>query len=564
MKILYLLGGLGVFIYGMKVMSEGIQKVAGRNLRKLLSYVTNNRVAGVFVGFSITSLIQSSSATTVMVVSFVNAGLLTVLQSIGVIMGANIGTTVTAWILSFFGESAKISVGDMALPIIAVSVPMLFSGIKRWKNLGEFAFGFGLLFVGLGLMKDVFSDLKHNPEVLEFLSDFTNFGFGTTLLFVLIGTVLTIMVQSSSAAMAITLLISANGWIPIHAAAAIILGENIGTTITAYLASLVGNVNAKRAARAHLIFNIFGVIWMLFILQNYLRFVDWMNINWVGAEFSMFSENITERGRAMGSMGMALFHTSFNVINTLLLIGFVNQINKIVVWMVKDKRVEFLESRISNKNLINTPELAIVEAKNDLKNMLTISSDMFDSFKSLYNGTTKNRTKEYESIQKGEDRVDEIELEATNFLIEMSQTNSSETTGNQVIDMIKIANELERIADVNYQLSKHLEKKEEYAIVFKNKAEKAINEMIDLVDEFYDVTSNNLKVDFEQANLIDANDVNQKIYELRAEVKNQYFRRLQKKEENPQEGFIFRDILYSLEKLSDHLYTVNEAIVGVV
>ena len=274
--VLTLIGSLGVFIYGMKIMSEAIQKIAGKSLRMLLKTLTNNRFWGWLTGFITTALVQSSSASTVMVVSFVNAGLLTVGQSIGVIMGANFGTTVTSWLIALFGFS-KFKITAYALPIIAVGFPLIFANIKKRKAFGEFLLGFGLLFIGLDFMKHAVPDLKGNPEVLQFLSSYADGGFLSILLFVFIGTLLTIVVQSSSAAMSITLVMVAQGWVPFEVGASMVLGENIGTTITAYLASIIGNVNSKRAARAHMIFNLFGVVWMIFLLTPYLHIVDSIN-----------------------------------------------------------------------------------------------------------------------------------------------------------------------------------------------------------------------------------------------------------------------------------------------
>jgi len=273
LEILNLIGALGFFIYGMKVMSEGIQKVAGSKMRSILSSMTSNRVKGVFTGFAITSLVQSSSATTVLVVSFVNAGLLSLTESIGVIMGANIGTTITAWLISIVGFKVKIA--TYALPIIALGFPLMFFNKEKLRSWGEVIVGFALLFLGLAYLKDSVPDLKSNPEILEVLSRYTDLGFLSTLIFVGIGTLVTLIVQSSSAAMALTLVMANNGWIPFELAAAMVLGENIGTTVTANLAALIANVHAKRAALAHFIFNIFGVIWIIILLNPALRFIDY-------------------------------------------------------------------------------------------------------------------------------------------------------------------------------------------------------------------------------------------------------------------------------------------------
>lgn len=271
-ELLTLIGSLGLFLFGMKLMSEALQKVAGDRMRSILSSMTSNRVKGLLTGVLITAIIQSSSATTVMVVSFVNAGLLSLIEAIGVIMGANIGTTVTAWLISILGFKVKMSA--IALPLIGVSFPLLFSKNNRKKSWGELIVGFSILFMGLEYLKNSVPNIKDNPEILEFLSHYTNMGFFSDLIFLAIGTILTIIIQSSSATMTLTLVMCFNGWIDFELAAAMVLGENIGTTITANLAALVANISAKRAALAHLIFNSFGVIWILLILPIYIRGID--------------------------------------------------------------------------------------------------------------------------------------------------------------------------------------------------------------------------------------------------------------------------------------------------
>ena len=311
---LKLLGSLALFLYGMKIMSEGLQKFAGDRLRKILTAMTTNRVTGVLTGVLITALIQSSSATTVMVVSFVNAGLLTLSQSIGVIMGANIGTTVTAWIISALGF--KVDIAAMALPLLAVGVPLLFSGKSNRKSIGEFIFGFSFLFMGLSLLKTNAPDLSRNPEMLSFVQNYTDMGFGSVILFVVIGTVLTMIVQASAATMAITLIMCANGWISFELGAALVLGENIGTTITANLAAL-----------AHLVFNVFGVIWVLCLFKPVTMGVSW------------FVEDImkTADPAVAVSFKLSAFHTTFNICNVLILIWFVKLIEKTVCKIIPQR-----------------------------------------------------------------------------------------------------------------------------------------------------------------------------------------------------------------------------------
>ena len=366
---LSILGSLGVFLFGMKIMSEGIQKVAGNRLRNILTYMTQNRFAGVLTGFVTTCLVQSSSATTVMVISFVNARLLTLFQAIGVIMGANIGTTITIWMIVLFGYDFDIEA--FALPSIAIGLPLIFSKFTKRKNIGEIFLGFGLLFLGLNFLKDSVPDIEGNEAIYNMLSSFAGSGIFSLLIFIAIGIILTIVVQSSSAAMAITVAMAFNGWIDFPTACALVLGENIGTTITAYLASINGNYHAKRAARAHMIFNVFGVVWIILLFKVFVSLIDTivpgdLNFNQGGADFDVMKYHL------------AMFHTMFNVINVLILIWFVPQIENIVKKMVKpkenEKEVEYSLEYFST-NIQPTPEIAILEAKKEVLNMSNVIND---------------------------------------------------------------------------------------------------------------------------------------------------------------------------------------------
>ncbi|MCG8387974.1 MAG: Na/Pi cotransporter family protein, partial [Cytophagales bacterium] len=364
---LTLVGSLGFFIYGMKIMSEGIQKVAGARMRQILSIMTSNRFSGALTGFLLTSLVQSSSATTVMVVSFVNAGLLSLVQAIGVIMGANIGTTITAWIISILGLKVKIAAA--ALPIIAFGFPLLFSSRNKIRSWGEVIVGFALLFMGLEALKSSVPDIKSNPQMLEFLASYTDLGIISTLIFVGIGTVLTIVVQSSSATMAITILMANQGWISFDIAASMVLGENIGTTITANLAALVANTYAKRAALAHFIFNIFGVTWMMILFPVFLGAID----NYMTDAYN----NSPYQSAEAIPIGLSIFHTTFNIINTVALIGFVKFIASVVTKMVpiKGEENEFRLEYISDR-LMKTPEVSLQEAAKEVAKFGKITSRM--------------------------------------------------------------------------------------------------------------------------------------------------------------------------------------------
>ncbi|MBT6169760.1 MAG: Na/Pi cotransporter family protein, partial [Flavobacteriaceae bacterium] len=372
-EFLTLIGALGFFIYGMKVMSDGIQKVAGSKMRSILSKMTSNRFLGITTGFILTALLQSSSATTVMIVSFVNAGLLSLVESIGVIMGANIGTTITAWLISLLGFKVKIS--SVALPIIAIGFPMMFSSKSNIKAWAEILIGFALLFMGLDALKGSVPNLKENAEFLSFLSNYANMGILSTLIFIGVGTILTLVVQSSSAAMALTLVMCYEGYIPFELAAAMVLGENIGTTITANLAALVGNVHAKRAARAHFIFNIFGVIWMIFALQFFIRVIDsYMMSNMDLSPLNSVGESISV------PIGLSIFHTTFNVLNVIFLVWFVPLISRTVIRMQPSKGEideEFHLEHIGG-GLMQTAELSVLEAKKEVIKFGEITTRLFN------------------------------------------------------------------------------------------------------------------------------------------------------------------------------------------
>jgi phosphate:Na+ symporter len=361
--VLTLLGSLGLFLYGMKVMSDSLMEVAGDKMRNILASMTSNRVFGVFTGFLITSVIQSSSATTLMVVSFVNASLLTLAESVAVIMGANIGTTVTAWLITILGF--KVSMAAIALPLVGLGFLLTFSKKVKTKHWGSFAIGFAVLFIGLQFLKDAVPDINSNPQILEWLSSYTDMGLASILLFLAIGTILTMIIQSSSATMALTLVMCYEGWIPFELAVAMVLGENIGTTITANLAAIVANFQAKRTARAHFIFNTIGVVWMLVLFIPYMKGIDWF-VTRNGGDSPYASA-------AAIPVALSVFHTSFNIINTTVLIWFVPHIVKIVERIVPYKeevRVDIDQPKYLTQNSLNYPQTAISALLKESKRLI--------------------------------------------------------------------------------------------------------------------------------------------------------------------------------------------------
>lgn len=552
--ILSLIGALGFFIYGMKVMSEGIQKVAGAKMRSFLSSMTSNRFKGVVTGFTITSLVQSSSATTVLVVSFVNAGLLSLTESIGVIMGANIGTTITAWLISIVGFKVKIA--SYALPIIAVGFPLMFFSREKVKFWGEVLIGFALLFMGLSLLKDSVPDLKANPEILEFLSSYTDLGFLSTLLFVGIGTLITVVVQSSSAAMALTLVMANNGWIPFELAAAMVLGENIGTTITANLAALVGNVHAKRAALSHLIFNVFGVVWILILLHPVLNLVD---------SYIVSSGGLSPFGDPTGvPIGLSLFHSAFNIINTLLLVWFVNFIASVVTKVIKSTGDDEYHLEYISTGMMNTAELSIEEARKETGRLGEISIKMSKNFRDLLVADKpKKQKKLLKKIRSYEEMTDRMEEEISKYLIDVATSgNLSNSSAVKVTSLLSATNDLERIGDIFFQMSQDVDRIIRNEKNLKSKQVKNLLEMMDLIDQAFDIMMENLNAQNGSASLDTAIIKEDEINKLRNSFRKDLTKDIEKEKYDPKRDGWYKDLFHLCEKLGDHIINVSEAITG--
>lgn len=554
MRILMLLGALALFIYGMKVMSEGIQKAAGKRLRQILGAITKNRLKGIFTGFLTTSIIQSSSATTVMVVSFVNAGLLTLKQSIGVIMGANIGTTVTGWIVAFLGFS--VSMSDYALPIMLAAIFMLFSNKGNLKSWGEMLVGFALLFIGLELLKEGVPDIKGNVDQLGFLKSIGGHGTFSVILFVLIGTIITVIVQSSSATMAITILLCERGIIPFEMAAGMVLGENIGTTITANLAALVGNVHAKRAARAHFIFNVFGVIWMVIVFYWFVDMIDYL----VAENFTSPIENQESR-----PIALALFHTIFNILNVLMLVWFTPFIARIVTKMVKTRGggdEDFHLDYIS-RGLLTTPELFLLEAQKELAKFGKITSKMSKFLQELlFEQNKKAKKKLFNKLKKYEEITDRVELEISRYLSDCAENDLSPDSTLKVRGMLAITNELERIGDIFYQMSLTFQRKDEERIWFTPEQRGNVKKMLEAVDDAFEVMIRNLKNPQSEVTIDEALEKEREINRLRDRFKLEHLATIEKQEFNIKSGIIYTDLIYSSERVGDHIVNVTEALIG--
>ena len=558
-ELLQLIGALGFFIFGMKVMSDGIQKVAGSKMRSILSKMTSNRFFGIATGFLITALLQSSSATTVMIVSFVNAGLLSLVESIGVIMGANVGTTITAWLISLLGFKVKISA--IALPIIAIGFPMMFSSKSNIKAWAEVLIGFALLFMGLDELKNAVPNLKENPEFLGFLANYADMGMLSTIIFIGVGTLLTLMVQSSSAAMALTLVMCYEGYIPFELAAAMVLGENIGTTITANLAAMVGNVHAKRAARAHFIFNIFGVVWMLFAFQFFITTIDSYMISNMG----LSPLNFDFDNPVAIPIGLSIFHTTFNILNVLFLVGFVPLISRIVIKMQPSKGEVDEEFHLEHigTGLMQTTELSILEANKEVAKFGKIIAKLFGFIPELM---VEKDGKKFRAllarIRKYEDITDRMEVEIADYLAKASQGELSEAASIKVRSMISIINDMERIGDICYQMSISVERKDEQKAQFMDEPTASLEEMIDEVKKALQIMNNNLITNYSQVILTEADEVEIVINKLRNKLRKKYLEKIEKGEVKIETAMIYNNLIHSLEKVGDHVFNISEAIVG--
>ena len=567
LQIFTLVGALGMFLYGMNLMSEGLQKAAGDRLRKFLEAMTSNRLKSVATGLTITSIIQSSSATTVMVVGFVNAGLLALNQAIGVIMGANIGTTVTAWLISLLGFKADISI--LAVPLMALGFVMSISKKERNKNLSECIIGFSLLFLGLSLMKESVPDLKETPEVLSFIQGWTEMGFGSVLIFMLFGTVLTLVLQSSSATMALTLIMMSMGWIPFHMAAAMVLGENIGTTITANIAAAVANTNARRAALAHTLFNVFGVIWALalfkpftMLIGNIIAAMGYSN----PAEMS-YSGTIdpTSPESTAALYGLSMFHTLFNTFNTCILIWFIPQLEKIVTSVIKGKQNpedEAFRLKFISGGHTSTAELSITQAKSEIQHFAQILHNGLGYVRSAIHATKDDEFEHFrQKLVKYEEISDRIEFEIASFLKDIPQESISEHTRESVNSMYKIINEMESLGDSGEAISRILTRRNKHAKTFSAENIRSIDALLDLVDKAYVIMIENLKSDsVGMLGLKKAVDCEIQINELRNLLREEEINNMEKDGTHYLSSVYYMDVISEIERMGDFIINISQAL----
>ena len=566
LQVFTLLGALGMFLYGMNLMSSGLQKAAGERLRGFLSAMTSNPLKGVLTGMGITAIIQSSSATTVMVVSFVNAGLLTLVQAIGVIMGANIGTTITAWMVAFLGFKADISI--LAIPLMLFG--FLFSNSKKdqRKNIGELIVGFCLLFLGLSFMKESVPDLRQTPEVLEFVSTWSSHGFGSVLLFLLFGTILTLVLQSSSATMAITLIMLSMGWIPFGMACAMVLGENIGTTITANIAASIGNTQAKRAAMSHTIFNVFGVLWALILFNPFLRLVGLITEKLFGlpnpaAEgFSVPGPTSPEGTAAL--YGLSMLHTLFNMTNTLILVWFTGLIGKAVSWIIRtpeNQEKEVFRLKYISAGPLATPELSVDQAFDEIIHFAQISKNGAAYAKEAINEADTDKFEELRSkLVKYEEISDRIEYEIASFLNSVSADEISESTSIKIKAMYKIVGELESLGDSGETISRILSRKNIHKKEFDQDTIKNLNTMADALDEAYDAMIANLIAAHkgELVNISNAYNAEGRLNTLRNNFRDVVIEEIDNGGKNYQTSVYYMDIINEYERMGDFMINVSQ------
>lgn len=551
-EILKLVGSLGVFLFGMKLMSEALQKVSGSKLRSILAAMTSSKIKGILSGVLITAVIQSSSATTVMLVSFVNAGLINLVESIGIIMGANIGTTVTAWLISLLGF--KVQISALSLPLIGITLPLLFSKNDKNRSLGEIALGFALLFIGLDYLKANVPDIKNNPQILEFLSAFNDLGIGSFVIFLAIGTILTVVIQSSSATMALTLVMCSNGWIGFETAAAMVLGENIGTTITANLAASVANTSAKQTARAHFIFNFFGVLWMALAFPFFLK-----GINFIVMQGG--AESAFESSKSL-PIALSLFHTVFNIINVVLMIPFTKLIAKTAIRLVKTaEEDEEFHLKYITTGLLDTAELSLLQCKNEIVSYSEHVEKMFLRVKDLLTETNpKKFTKQLEKIEKWEEASDLTELEIAKYLTQVSGNHLSARGSVKIKVYLNIIDNLESISDSAYNLSKSFKRKAKEKAWFSPEIRDNIQVIFDMVEGSLDNMCDMLKADSSTLDLNKADELETNINQCRNKLRKEHLASIEdQKEYTYFAGVIYSDLFAESEKLADYVYNVCES-----
>lgn len=589
--LLTLIGSIGLFLYGMKLMSEGLQKAAGDRLRNILAWMTNNRFVGALTGILVTALIQSSSATTVMIVSFVNAGLLSLGQSMAVIMGANVGTTATAWILYLGGF--KVNLAAASIPLIAFTIPMLFSKKNSWKSWGEVILGFSFLFMGLDLLNHSVPDLRSNPELFAAIQDYADMGFFSVLFFAFIGMVVTIVVQSSSVTFAIVLVICSKGWVSFEIAAALVLGSNIGTCITPLIAAVSGNIWAKRAAMGHLMFNVLGSIWVLALYYPFMKLVIWLSSLGQGDPTALLSFvdstdpaiiNALNDGtldltnpanqqlattfaanQAYVSFGLSIFHTLFNAINICVMIWFTGLYVKIVTKLIPAKpEEEENESHLTfiTTGLLSTSELSILQASKEIQLYGERAQRMFGLVRDLFHETDdKEFTSKFSRIQKYENISDRMEVEIANYLTKVSAGRLSDESKHQVQMKLRVISEIESVADSCYNLARTLQRRHQQPERFTDEINGNVELMFNLIESGLQNMCNVLGEEhIDQMYVNTAQNIENEINNYRNQLKMQNVIAVNEGYYDYPTATTYMDTIVECEKMGDYIVNVVEAV----
>ena len=565
-----MLGSLGMFLYGMSLMSGGLQKMAGDKLRSFMATMTSNTFKRVLTGVLVTALVQSSTATTLMLVSFVNAGLLSLANAIGVIMGANIGTTVTAWIFALSFGGGSFSLGAIAVPLMFLGYLLIASKKKQNKSFGEFVMGFAFLFLGLSTLRETSTLLLDNDPVRIFLSHLTGYGIGSILIFMVTGALMTLMLQSSAATMAITMVLVANGYIPFEMAAAMVLGENIGTTITSNIAASVANVSAKRTARAHMLFNVFGVCWVFCIFHPFLKLVGSVVElfgfpNPATTDFGAADEQTRQALVASLPYSVATLHSLFNVINTLILIWFVPVIEKIVKWMVPSPKGEEEVFRLKyiNRGLLSTSELSLNEAKSEVVHFGEICYKGFGYIRQAVNEQDEDKFEQInDKLVKYEAITDNIEYEIAQYLAEVSKGELSDSSTIRLKSIYKIIGEMESLGDSGEAIGRMLRRQHVHGKIFDSEILWKINRLMDYVEDAYKAMLENLKVGYKNLKSIsNASDAEYNINVYRNSLREELISRIEHDDYQYHIGVFFMDIINELEKMGDFIINISEALV---
>ncbi len=596
LEILTLIGSVGMFLYGMKLMSEGLQKAAGNKLRDILALMTNNRLLGALTGIFITALVQSSSATTTMIVSFVNAGLISLQQSMAVIFGANVGTTFTAWIISLFGF--KVDIATFAVPLFAFGVPLLFMKKSVYTNWGEFLIGFALLFLGLDYLNNSVPDLQSNPAVFDALRRWSDMGFWSVLVFALVGMVLTMIVQASSATFAIALIMCSKGWITFDLAASLVLGGNIGTCITPIIASVSGNVMAKRAAAGHLMFNLLGAVWALALYRPYMRLISWITTGCAGDPNALYAytnsadpstvtaladgrlDPSVEGNKALianfaamqyyVSFGLSMFHTVFNLINIGVMIWFTKFYVKAVTFLVPSRRENDLADdgkshlEFISGGLMSTSELSILQAHKEIVLMSDRTLRMHQMILQMYSETDNDEFAAlFMRVQKYENISDNMEVEIASYLSKVADGRLSDESKHSIQAKLREISEIESIGDSYYNMARILQRRNENNIVFTQSMNENFTAMFDLVRTAYDRMAQILRDNGQHHETIKVTlKTEQDINDMRNVLKEQNIIDLNEGKYEYAAGSVYMDLIVECEKIGDYVVNVVEAILN--